>query len=270
MMEINITIVGGCFPVQNNIPKEKLYHQIVKKELKEKYNVDLKINIIRYERFAMCFEKISDHCSKNPVDALLFHIRTEQYLRISKLFYSYCDSHGKLRRELNLPIFDRIPPEVHEKLLANMPKPSDYKERQKFLNKLKIHLNYLGGSIIGNKSYALKQYEDLFNKIVDFCKLENIKLIVAGPASRPHLNIENKLTEELGSYFEKKSEKRNTPFLNLSGVKNTKGDNLFFENGIHVSEAGHKRAAGLLSQKLLELFPILLLSSLVQDQLIYT
>ena len=97
-MEINLTIMSGCFAVQSNIKPEKLYHQIVKKELEKNLKNILNINILRYERFASCFEKIKNYAEVYKIDVLLFQIRTEQFLRISKLYYTYSDEDKKKKR----------------------------------------------------------------------------------------------------------------------------------------------------------------------------
>lgn len=252
-MLINLTIVGGCFPVQNNIPQEYLYHRFVKKELEERYNAELKINIIRYERFAGCFEKIEKFGDENNIDVLLFHIRAEQFLRICKLYYKYSGGNKNIKRDFNIPLVNRVPSEKKDLLMLNMPVP-DGNKKKSILRKYKICLNLIAGIMGGNKKYALKKYEELIDKVIKFCEEKKIKLIIAGPASRPDLNLEDKLTGELNLFFKGKAEQMKIPFINLTGYMNEKNESLFFSNGIHVSEAGHKRAADFLTQKLKEIF----------------
>jgi hypothetical protein len=74
LFDINFTFVGGCFPVQTNIVFEDLFHQILKRRIEESINVTFNINIIRYERFTACLDKIRDYNKNNAVDILLFSI----------------------------------------------------------------------------------------------------------------------------------------------------------------------------------------------------
>ncbi len=256
-MEINLTIVSGCFAVQSNIKPENLYHQIVKKEIEENSKYKLKINILRYERFASCFEKIKNYEEKNKIDVMMFQLRTEQFLRIAKSFYTYSGDNNKVMRALTLPFFNRIPPENHDLLQMNLSLPKDNNERQRTVNKIKIYLNYFLGRIIGNRRYAFKKYEELVTEVVNFCEAKKIKLIVLGPGSRPHLSIENKIAGKLHCYFEKFLNKKNVPYISFIGETNEKNESLFFKNGIHVNEAGHRRAAALFSEKLKKALPIL-------------
>ncbi|MBP9097066.1 MAG: hypothetical protein KBG21_10685 [Ignavibacteria bacterium] len=255
-MEINLTIMSGCFAVQSNIKPEKLYHQIVKKELEKNLKYILNINILRYERFASCFEKIKNYAEVYKIDVLLFQIRTEQFLRISKLYYTYSDEDKKKKRALTLPFLNRVPPENHDLLQLNLTVPTNNKERQKIYNRIKIYLNYFFGMIAGNRRYALKKYEELIFEVITFCKEKNIKLIFLGPGSRPHISTENKIAGKLHYYFKTVIENKNIPFISFIGEKNENNEPIFFENGIHVNENGHRKAATLLTEKIKEVFSI--------------
>ncbi|MBS1516299.1 MAG: hypothetical protein JSS63_14800 [Bacteroidetes bacterium] len=250
---LKLTIAGGCFTAQSNIPKEKLYHQIAKKEFERKYKKKVLINIIRYERFTNCFEKIRTHVANSEVDLLLFHIRVEQVLRIAKLIYKYSDD-GKIKRALTIPFLNIIPSEKKEILQAILPLPNPNIQKPEGINKAKIKLNYLLGKISGNLSYAIKVYDRLVSDIMELCRQKNIKLIIAGPASRPYLDVENNITEKLFLHFKKKAMNEKIPFINLLGCENEYGESLFFESGIHVSEAGHIRAAKLLLNELNKIY----------------
>lgn len=256
-MEINLTIISGCFAVQSNIKSEDLYHRIAGRELKEKFNIKLNVNVLRYERYTGCFEKIKKCTEENETDVMLFQIRTEQFLRLSKLVYTYKDAKGKIKRALTIPFFNSVPPEKHDLLQMNLTLPADNKERQQILNKIKIRLNYLAGRIAGNKRYAFRKYKGLVSDVIKFCKEKKIKLIILGTGSRPHLIKENKIAWELHYSFKAIAEKENIPYINLIGETNEKNETLFFKNGIHVNEAGHQRAAGLLLEKLITILPTL-------------
>lgn len=250
---INICIAGGCFPAQSNIAKEKLYHSIVKRKLEEESGNELLVNIVRYERFKNCFEKIKEHVENNKTDVLLFHLRIEQVLRIAKLVYKYSEG-GKVKRKFTLPFLNKIPSEKIELLQKNLGQPNTDVKKPAGLKKMKLNLNYFLGMLFGNVNYAFNKYDEIYTRIIQLCEDKNIKLILVGPACRPYNNIEDKLSKKLSEYFKLKAEKENIPFINLLGYSNEKKENLFFENGIHVSEAGHERAAILLLNELNKIY----------------
>jgi citrate lyase beta subunit len=252
---INLTIAGGCFTEQSNIAKEKLYHNIAKRKFEEDGGKNLSVNIIRYERFTNCYEKIKEGISNNHTDILLFHLRIEHILRIAKLIYKYSDK-GKVKRKLTLPFLNKIPSEEKELLQKILGQPNPNVKKPEGFSKFKITLNYLMGRFFGNVNYAFELYDEIFSNLIELCRKKNIKLIICGPASRPYLDVENKLSEKLSLYFKLKSKKENIPFIDLLGYIDDNNESLFFESGIHVSEAGHKRAAELLFGQLKENYSI--------------
>lgn len=252
---INLTIAGGCFIEQSNIDKEKLYHRITKRKFEEGGEKNLSVNVIRYERFTNCYEKIKESICKNDTDILLFHLRIEHILRIAKLIYKYSDN-GKVKRKLTLPFLNKIPSEEKELLQKILGQPNPNVKKPEEFSKFKIKINYLMGRFFGNVNYAFKLYDEIFSNLIELCRKKNIKLIICGPASRPYLDVENKLSERLASHFKLKSQKENIPFIDLLGYIDENNKSLFFESGIHVSEAGHKRAAELLFKELKENYSI--------------
>lgn len=247
-----MTIVGGCFAVQNNIKSCDLYHSLLNEQVFAKTGNSLKINIIRYERFKSCFEKIKSYKKNNPIDILLFHIRTEQYLRLSKLYYKYQDEYGKIKRSLILPFMNKVAPEEYDLLQLNMPATQNEAIRESFIHRLSVKANYICGFFSGNRKYAVKLYDDLVSEIISFCKAENIKLVLAGPGSRPRMEKENELSGMLNDHFKERAEQIPVPYAELFGYYNDKNEFLFFPNGTHVNEKGHIRASNLTMNELIK------------------
>ena len=47
---INLLVVGGCFPVQTNIPNENLYHFLLKEKIRNELSVKIEINILSMKK----------------------------------------------------------------------------------------------------------------------------------------------------------------------------------------------------------------------------
>lgn len=115
--EINFTFVGGCFPVQGNLPFENLFHQLLKHKTENSRGIKFNVNIIRYERFKNCITKIASYVETKPIDILAFSIRPEPFLRLVKLYYTFLDkSSGRKKWSLNLPAFNKVNPEKYDLL----------------------------------------------------------------------------------------------------------------------------------------------------------
>jgi hypothetical protein len=251
-MKINLAIAGGCFLEQHNIPFDKLYHQILKQSVEKISGCELRIGLIRYERFVNCLEKIRSFNEKNPADILLFHIRSEHFLRIVKLYYKFSDTRGYIKHSLNLPLLKILNPEKYDLLTQKKIQPvknhirSNFPSKNSGLHRFLVGLNYAAGFTTGNYYFALNSYFSLVKNVAKYCKEKNIRLIIAGPASRPHTWLEDFLTERLHNFMKNSIDAKNITYINCLGKFSEKNDPMFFENGIHVSESGHRRIARLI------------------------
>ncbi|MCL5020126.1 MAG: hypothetical protein M1339_00360 [Bacteroidetes bacterium] len=247
---MNLTIVGGCFPVQHNIPVGRLYHETLKKLLSER-GIDISVDIIRYERLSKCFGKIAAFAGSNSIDLLLFHLRAEPLMRLSKFYYKHVDDNHVLKRSVNMPILRIINPEKYEVPITRKIQPHLPGKGETQLHHALREVNYIVGSLVGNRKFALMEYMKLVKSVVDFCQAGKINLLVVGPVSRPFSRFENRLSEKIDSVFSKAMDESDTAYLHTLGRQDEEGRNLFFENGVHVSQAGHDRMAKLMLDKII-------------------
>ncbi|MFC2131259.1 hypothetical protein ACFLSQ_07480 [Bacteroidota bacterium] len=245
--------MGGCFPVQYNIPFGKLYHQTIKIMLGTLSIVSI-IKIVRYERFANCLRKIENLHQISPFDYLVFHLRAEPLMRLSKFLYKYIDFNGKLKYSFNLPFLKVINPEKYDllDLRRTSLERTEWSDRPAFYRTLR-KLNYILGSLIGNRKYAVVKYLQLISEIQTFCLENGIKLILVGPASRPYCKYENSLSKKIHHTFSNEAKLNDILYLNIMGRIDENGNSMFFENGIHVSQAGHDKIGKLIFDKIKEI-----------------
>jgi hypothetical protein len=243
LKEINFTFVGGCFPVQHNIIFEDLFHQKLKKKVEEFSNVSFNINIIRYERYNNCFNKIVAYSQSERIDLLVFHIRPEPYLRLVKFFYKYVNNNGRLRYSFNIPILKLINPEKYDFLIIGRQYNRPISTKSKRLHRVLINMNYRTGKFFGNTYYAQKKHSELITNIINYCKNSNIKLILLGPALRSNTSYEPLLCEELNNSIRKSLTDKNISYIDCLEQFANSQKQLFHENGIHAREQYHELIA---------------------------
>lgn len=243
---MKIAIAGGCFTEQHNIPKDRLYHSTLQGLFKQD-NKDIEIRTIRYERISKCAEKIVQLKSEYDFDLLLFHLRAEPLMRMSKLYYKYLNDAGELKHALNLPYFYMIYPEkfdvrLHtDRMIGNPMNPNE----SRFYHSLR-EANYMLGSWVGNKKYALEMLKNTILEIRDFCLVHKVKLLLLGPVLRPFSRFENSLSMEINDLFENLTRAESIKYLSLLKQATKNNESMFFENGIHVSQAGHDEIASMI------------------------
>jgi len=242
---IRLLIVGGCFPLQNNILTENLYHQLLKKEIESEFLRDVDIKIVHYEKFYPTLDKIRKAIEHQFPDLIIFHIRTEQILRMIKFYFKYHDTNENFNRGFNVALFGKIIPEkeyfnlYHTSIKVN-------NNVQKRSNSFLVEINYLLGYLLLNQYSAFRIYKGLISQIVNLTNQKSINVIFTGPVSRPTTFLENHTSIILNSYMKKIiSRKFNNTYLDLLGVFDNK-QFLFCEDNIRVNELGHKRIAKIL------------------------
>ena len=248
---MRLTIVGGCFPVQHNIEPARLYHATLCGLLAPHGPAGApEVEVVRYERFENCLQKIRAAHARQPTQVLLFHLRAEPVMRLAKLYYRYLDDQGRVRHTLNLPGQARATPERFDLLTRPQPAAPAAPPPESAARRRLRQLNLRLGAWAGNRRRALRHYQTLVAAVAGFCRAEGIRLLLIGPVSRPCTREENRLSEQLNAYFEEFARRQGLAYLPTLGTADAAGQPLFFPNGMHVSPAGHDRIAQLLYQRL--------------------
>lgn len=243
--KIDLLIVGGCFPVQNNIPGENLYHTLLKEKIRNELSVKIEINILRYEKLNPAFIRIKEVMEHRNIDLIIFHIRIEQILRMIKFYLRYHDKNEIYHRGLNLAILGNCIPERKEFNLHHITKNRSPKTT-KFSDNFLKNINYILGYLVFNPVFVFRIYKKLITSIVEFCNKNYIDIIFTGPVSRPVNYIENFTSVLLDIYMKKLiTKKHNKTYLKLLGT-NHNSQYLFCDDHIRVNEIGHQRIANIL------------------------
>lgn len=246
---MHLTIVGGCFPVQYNIAPDRLYHYTLRAGLAAGGPWP-ELAIVRYERLSTCLAKLMAAHARQPTQVVLFHVRAEPVLRLTKLYYRYLDDTNRVRHSLSLPSGRPGNPEQYDLLTRRQPAPPLPPPPETRRHRQLRQLNLLLGTWAGNRRRALCQYQSLVLEIANFCRQQGIQLLLIGPVSRPCGQVENQLSTQLNTAFAALATQHGLDYLPTLGETDAAGQPLFFPNGIHVSPAGHDRIAQLLLARL--------------------
>jgi hypothetical protein len=237
---IDLCFIGGCFPVQYNILFEDLFHQKLKRKLADSFDLNLQVNIIRYERFYSLNEKLNSLIQKRKIDILIFHVRPEIFLRFTKLLYKYTNDKGAIKRVVNFPLFHVLRSEQFDILEISQRFRAKSKKKESKFHPFLLTCNYLFGIGIGNYFFAVRKYQKEIMKMKTFCDQNSIKFCVLGPNCRNGNVLESKLCR----FFDRKISKisKNSPVI--SGFEELNQLHpVNFENGIHVTPYYHELIA---------------------------
>lgn len=246
---VNLVFAGGCFPVQHNIFPDDTFHSLLKRELEKNKGINLNVDLIRYERFRKCFEKIKSQHNRHAIDYLVFHIRHEPVLRLIKFIYRFQDNEFRKRWSLNLPLASDSNAEKFDQM--NLARHSNTERKSKtIIRSIFVNANYLSGWSAGNFKSALEKYYELIKQVINFCNDNNIKSIFIGPPKRTEFLSEYFISVKIEKFFLEKLKKQNVSYIN-GFVNHNEGDVRYFsEDGKHATEEYHKFIADALYEKI--------------------
>ncbi len=239
-------IVGGCFPAQHNVPPQDLFHQKLLSMVEEETGYAIDLHIERYEQLKKAVSKVRRalDCGCNGI---IFQVRPDPYLRLSKLWYKYADEQKRIRYALTIPQFYHFPSEqqIYE-TSAKQVVELIIEPKSKIRSVLR-ELNYCAGIVTRSNAFALKQYVSLVVEIDKLCVESGATLIVLGAGSRPRTMMEQYLSWKLERYVRNAVEPiTSIHYVNMWGTHSETGESLYFEDGMHVRPIGHERVAKLL------------------------
>lgn len=252
-MSVNklLLIAGGCFPFQDNIPPQGLYHQILKEKVLKQQDIELELTLIRYEKLGNCVDLIKEESLKEKPDYILFHLRVEPIFRYIKFLYRYHNRKNIYKSTLNIAAFGIHNLKLHQRQDSTDIDKITYSSRKSSdLHKVLREFNYALGLLSGNVRYSFRLYLKVLLELRKFCNEEDIVLIVTSPASRPFSFFENLISYRLFKYITSQKSLHDIIFVNGLGLKDPNGVNLFCEDKIRVNERGHERFAELISRRL--------------------
>lgn len=228
-------IAGGCFPVQENIPEDELYHSIISRRLKEELNILTEINIIRYDTLQEGYVKTLNLIGNHKSDVLLFHTRPDPFLHNVKLYFRYINKSEQRDCRFNLHFAGFSEPELVVKNLQGL-----IKKRKSSAKWLFRSINYIAGITLMNYLITVRNYLKLISDVNSKCMKRGINLVVQGPPSRPRSVIENMLLRKFAKRCGKFCIQNEIEYVDCFGEYDIDGENyIFFKDKIHLNADGH-------------------------------
>jgi citrate lyase beta subunit len=251
---IQFTFAGGCFPVQGTVPFEWLFHQVLKHRMEDQGKNCFNIHIVRYEHLENCVSKIITAAATVPMQVLVFSVRPEPVLRMTKLYYRYRDNHtGRIVHTFQVGGRKKRSRKMHDVLRADSRFNPVVVSRQHGLWKWISALNYFAGIITGNYRHAVRTYIEQIDKLLNYCKSVNVQCIIVGPPHRTDTVAARFLSKWFEKKIRRKMKMRQVDFIPGTGFT-TNDSALFSSDGIYAGENYHALIAEQIAAKLRPVF----------------
>jgi hypothetical protein len=258
MNKFNLTIIGRCLSCQPWINPSDLYHRKLKILLKEKNNINLKVQIASNSDLEPHI-RLKNLYKKTKIDGVLYHFKL---IEPQPILYSKKDSFGKHTYKLHPNFFNRF---LKDKMIYSACEAIDIKnhwwkkedEHENFIPPLKrklfnICLNDINIFIanffkISNLEIASELY--FFEKLHKECLNLKIPLFVLGPI--PSIEIYNKkrnflFFDKFKKNIQKQLFKNNISNFFFNSPYNERGESLYKKDKYHLNFKGHNVLANKL------------------------
>ena len=192
MKTIKTGIICGCLPKQYGIKAEMLYHQLLSQKTKSLFGITLEISSIWYTTLFESTQKSIELITLEKPSLLIYHVRPDPFLRISKLIVRYYNINEVSKTKFNFNADDSMIIDKENNERANI-----HRKKKSVFKSLLLHLNYILGYTFGVNHKGIFKEIKILNNLISYCEQKNITLFIVGPASRPRSRIENSLLYKL-------------------------------------------------------------------------
>jgi hypothetical protein len=163
-----VGIVGGCFPAQHNVVHKDLFHQKLCAMIEQETGRCIDTHIERYEQLSKALSKVQRSLDCG-CQGIIFQVRPDPYLRLSKLWYKFTDEQRRVRYTLNLPQLHRIPSEQQNLRPSPQQTTPTITEPSGVLHAALRELNYCAGVLTLANISALRRYAKLVVDVEKLC-----------------------------------------------------------------------------------------------------
>jgi hypothetical protein len=270
MRDFTLGIIGGCLTHQGGIAKSELYHRRLAKHLEESGRARLRVRIARgfdhIEHRARLDELVQEH----TLDAVLVHVRNYYLGKSALIVKSLTDD--EFRYHLHPFLFKPWKTGWAEVAKANFAGQRVILRRK---NTMKVNaeavqaeegvrtedvptvdpggrrilgvslrdLFYAGGVLAGLDNWAVRDELRMLQDVRLRCEELGVPLFVLSPGRRPGDYWLDRMCGKLDMRLRRVLDDASVPYCGLPDMEDEHGEQIYLNDGWHLSPAGHAYVA---------------------------
>jgi len=236
MEPLKIGFLGGCINNQKGIALEEFYYSVFDSLLSATPHV---ISAGTYYTFDKMAEKAGSFSELNNLDILCLWIRQFPLMPMHKPLIKYENKSGGISWSAHPALFKPLAKWNPELTRYHTQNEYVYKRRLRFE---KRDVNLLAGKLLGLHTWARKFINREIDKVSEYCKRNNIKLLVISPQQCPSSIMGNNVCKTISASIERYSAKQNIAYLNIINL----GKDYYANDNVHFNAACHKLLAHMI------------------------
>lgn len=270
MRDFTLGIIGGCLTHQGGIAKSELYHYRLAKNLEESAGVRLRVRIARGFDHIEHRVRLDALLKEHRLDAVLVHVRNYYLGKSALIVKSMTDD--EFRYHLHPFLFKpwktgwaeiaksnfagqsvllRRKNTMRKKGAAPQAKevapiedtPADDPGGRRVLGVSLRDLFYAGGVLTGLDNWAVRDELRMLRDVRLRCEELGVPLFVLGPGRRPGDYWLDRMCGKLDRRLHYVLGDALVPYCGLPDMENEHGEQVYLNDGWHLSPAGHAYVA---------------------------
>jgi len=252
--DITVGIMGGCLLAQKEIGLNNLFHRRLSARLKTEAGCKARFRFGTYTGIEDAVQKYLAMTGKGDLDVLLFHVRPQSFLAMTKPVVKYADARGRTRFSLHPALFNRQADwdaALDGCAESATPVPDKPAPLPAF-----NPINLLLGKLLRLDKWACGYLSEFLLHLNEVCKRHGTRLFIVGPSALPaslpgHLNCMhlNRRIRELAHVHA-------IPCVGWFTDRDSSGNYLFMDDGLHLNPDGHNFLADRILSSFLVNLPL--------------
>lgn len=242
-----VGFLGGCLPAQQGIPRLKLFHRILARDLHEQLQIPVRFTFEDYFRYSECRRGVERLLRTGPPRALVLSLRPQPLLALSKPTIRYVTHDQKPARAVHPAIRRRDLAAWRSDLdRRDLRRPAQPVPAPDALQRFAAEWHLAAGHLLGLASWATKVVIDEVRRASTECQSRGVKLVVLGVPGSPGSPVGHHICRMADRRIWEACRDARVCYLRWFATEDPRGSWLFMEDGLHLNEAGHAHVARLL------------------------
>ena len=252
--KVEIGILGGCMASQLPLGISNLYHRKLASKLLENLNIKSDTKIKVFPEYYRIPELVNQLVKNNGLDILILQLRPALYSKRTDFLID-----NKRGKYIVNPIL--LNPFNAKKLegitLLKDPVLEPWKlikdtKKLKLIDKI-LKNNTKIGDLFFLKKRAHRYVLKMIIRVHSICTEHNIELIVVG-ALNPTNKIKVKLFSDLNYHLATNLSSHKISYLDVFSIMDIDKESFYNEDKFHINKKGHEMIAGLLFEKIRDIY----------------
>ncbi|MCX6257331.1 MAG: hypothetical protein NTW49_05465 [Bacteroidia bacterium] len=230
---IRLGFIGGCINFPKGIDTNFSYHRLLKQSCQE-----AEIHLAKYEAYSQLIQSSKQFIEKNNLDIFFVFVRHFPYMVLNKPLIRKVNQNLKSEHCLHPALINRKlknwPVRLDKFIGLNGDQPVPHRKRFGLRD-----INSMIGKILGLHQWAIRYVSGLLTELKVICNELHCKLVVIGPVKNPETYMGNIISTNLNNKLVKFTNLHHINFIDINILKDSKRNNIFQEDKIHLNQYGH-------------------------------